>query len=117
MANLPDAKFYQTVLIGSTFEKAELKNAEFYSVDLTGADFSGADLEGVNFSRANLSNVNLEGAIVWPPHIYILEENGRKTYPFGSDDWFRKLETDGVIGWEGIENKYYVDEFGILRLK
>ena len=117
MSNLLQAKFYQTVLIGSTFQEAKLKNAEFYSADLTGADFSGADLEGVNFSKANLSNVTLEGAIVWPPHIYILEEIGQKTYPFGSDDWFRKLETDGVIGWEEIENKYYVDEFGILRLK
>jgi Pentapeptide repeats (9 copies) len=117
MSNLLQAKFYQTILIGSTFQEAKLKNAAFYSADLTGADFSGADLEGVNFSKANLSNVTLEGAIVWPIHIYILEEIGQKTYPFGSKDWFRKLETDGVIGWEEIENKYYVDEFGILRLK
>jgi hypothetical protein len=117
MANLLQAKFYQTVLIGSTFQEANLKNAAFYNVDLTGANFSGADLEGVDFSNVNLSNVTLEGAIVWPLSIHIIEDIGQKAYPFGSDDWFRKLETDGVIGWQEIENKYYVDQYGILRLK
>lgn len=117
MAILLEAKFYQTVLIGSTFQEAKLTNASFYSVDLTGANFSGADLEGVNFSKTNLSNVNLEGAIVWPPHYISLEESAKKPYPYGSDDWFRKLEKDGVTGFEEIETKYYVDEHGILRLK
>ena len=117
MANLLQAKFYQTVLIGSTFQDAKLNNAAFYSADLTGADFSGANLEGVVFSNSNLSNVNLEGAIVWPLLFSPSESSSQKQYPYGSEDWFRELETSGVIGLEEIRNKYYVDEDGILRLK
>ena len=117
MATLSEAKFYQTKLIGSTFQETKLKNAKFYGVDLTSADFSGADLEGVDFSNSNLSNVNFEGAIVWPLGVYSTNPSSQKQYPYGSDDWFRKLETDGVVGLNEIENKYYVDEFGILRVK
>ncbi len=116
-AILHDVKFHGTTLVNSTFQEAKLKNAAFHSVDLTGADLSGANLDGVDFLMTNLSHVNLEGSIVLPLYVSIVGEIGQKKYPYGCDDWFRKLKKDGAIGLEEIENKYYVDEFGILQLK
>lgn len=116
-AILADAKFYGTVLIQSTFQAAKLKDTTYYGANLTGADFSNSDLCNTKFSKdTNLSNAKFEGSVVLEKLLFYLEESN-KGYPYKSDAWFRKLEKDGVVGWEEIENKYYVDEFGILRLK
>jgi hypothetical protein len=115
-ADLTSTIFCQTILKDSSFKESNLKNTEFHGTDLTGADFTNADLENAVFLNAILSDVNLEGAIV-QPLVWNLEEIDNKMYPSGSNGWFRSLEKKGVEGLVEIENKYYIDRSGRLRLK
>jgi len=116
MAILTDANFYHSVLVSSTFKAATLNGCIFHGTDLTDADFSNADLRGTKFSKGtNLTKAKFKDSIVLKTKSYLLVEY--EEYPLKSDVWFRELEKAEVIGWEEIENKYYVDKNGTLQLK
>jgi hypothetical protein len=116
MAILTDANFYNSVLVSSTFRAATLNGCIFHGTDLTDADFSNADLIGTKFSKGtNLTKAKFKDSLVLKTISYLLVEY--EEYPLKSDVWFRQLEMAEVIGWEEIENKYYVDKNGTLQLK
>jgi len=63
-ANLAEADFSLALLNGASFRNAILRDVDFGGADLRRADLRGADLRGAKLKEAMLDNALLEGALI-----------------------------------------------------
>lgn len=61
-AKLSGANFSMSAIMGTNFEKSDLREAKFKAAALKGASFIGADLTGANFDSSDVQAVNFDDA-------------------------------------------------------
>jgi len=120
---LKEANFQGAVLEGALLICANLEGAIFVGANLQGACLTHAKLEGTDFSwlevsfpsfeRTNLSGANLTGACLLNADLMGTEVGGAIV----NQGWFDKLEQWNVQGRNEIQEKYHIDENGILKSK